>query len=137
MISLRAFVSDFAEGIALADQHRPVAVNTRTKASFQPGIGPHSETDTVKLVMKELSKNTSNAYVNYRVGVPYPENPRQKCDLCFGSPAHWDSAVEVKMLRLFGDNGKLNDNMLMQIIGAQLPTARNSPGPRWQIKRRS
>ena len=28
----------------------------------------------------------------------------------------WDWAIEAKMLRMFGDNGKLNDNMLMHVL---------------------
>jgi hypothetical protein len=28
----------------------------------------------------------------------------------------WGWAIEVKMLRLMGDNGKLNDNMVMHIL---------------------
>src|SRR5262249_32309420 len=49
------------------------------------------------------------------VGVAYPVG-RQKCDLCIGSSPNWEWAVEVKMLRLMGDNGKPNDNMLMHIL---------------------
>jgi hypothetical protein len=33
------------------------------------------------------------------------------------------SAIEVKMLRLMGDNGKLNDNMVMHILSPTLITA--------------
>jgi len=48
--------------------------------------------------------------------VQYPKRPRWKCDLGI-RPADSDGwAIEVKMLRLLGDNGKLNDNMLMHIL---------------------
>jgi hypothetical protein len=50
-----------------------------------------------------------------RVVVPYPIG-RQKCDLCIGVPPSWEWAVEIKMLRLMGDNGKPNDNMLRHIL---------------------
>jgi len=30
------------------------------------------------------------------LAVPYPEFPRQRCDLCLGRPQAWDWAVEVK-----------------------------------------
>jgi hypothetical protein len=33
-----------------------------------------------------------------------------------GEPPAWLWAIEAKMLRLYGDNGKLNDNMLMHIL---------------------
>jgi hypothetical protein len=48
--------------------------------------------------------------------VPYSGASRQKCDLCVGDDPDWALAVEVKMLRLMGDNGKPNDNMLMHIL---------------------
>ena len=51
-----------------------------------------------------------------RTDVPYCGGSRQKCDLCIGLMPHWDWAVEIKMLRLMGDNGKPNDNMLMHIL---------------------
>ncbi len=50
------------------------------------------------------------------VGVPYPEVPRQRCDLCLGPASAWRWAVEIKMLRILGDNGKANDNILMHIL---------------------
>lgn len=55
-------------------------------------------------------------YKNYQLGVSYPRNPGRKCDLCLGRPPNWGWAIEAKMLRLYGDNGKLNDNMLMHIL---------------------
>jgi hypothetical protein len=64
--------------------------------------------------MAELA-SLNPEYEDHSVGVPYPSLPRQKCDLCLGSQARsW--AIEAKMLRLLGDNGKLNDNMLMHIL---------------------
>jgi hypothetical protein len=33
-----------------------------------------------------------------------------------GAPAPWDWAIEVKMLRLLGDNGRPNDNMVTHIL---------------------
>ena len=50
------------------------------------------------------------------IGVPYPDAPRQKRDLCIGKAPLWEWAIEIKMLRLLGDNGKLNDNILMHIL---------------------
>jgi hypothetical protein len=50
------------------------------------------------------------------IGIPYRGLNRQKCDLCIGTRGRFDWAVEIKMLRLMGDNGKPNDNMLMHIL---------------------
>src|SRR5690349_20639997 len=94
----------------------PVAVGARTKVAFQAGIGPHSESEAIRLVLNELSAIKPEVYEHYQTGVPYPQSARRKCDLCLGNPPDWTWAVEAKMLRLYGDNGKLNDNMLMHIL---------------------
>jgi hypothetical protein len=113
---LEKFTHDFAEGLALADRDRPSAVNARSKVAFQPGIGPHSEAKTVELVMQKLAVTHPDRYAHYAVGVPYPEAPRQKCDLCIGPSGNWQLALEVKLARFFGDNGKINDNILMHLL---------------------
>jgi hypothetical protein len=66
--------------------------------------------------MKELAVSNPSDFAQYVCGVPYPGLSRQKCDLCLGSSPDWSWAIEVKMLRLLGDNGKDNDNMLMHIL---------------------
>jgi hypothetical protein len=113
---LATIVTAFARGLERADVRRPQAINARSKDRFQPGIGPHSEEDTVKLVMKELATSSTREYSQYACGVPYPSLSRQKCDLCLGSAPDWSWAIEVKMLRFLGDNGKDNDNILMHIL---------------------
>ena len=55
-------------------------------------------------------------YDKLSLGVPYGDGTRQACDLCLGEPPDWEWAIEIKMLRLMGDNGKPNDNMLMHIL---------------------
>jgi hypothetical protein len=101
----------------LADARRPQAVNVRSKERFQPGIGPHSEAQTVELVAKELRQLAPDQYAqSIATAVAYPELSRQKCDLCIGTSPGWLWAIEVKMLRMLGDNGKLNDNILMHIL---------------------
>lgn len=113
---LSDLVADFAKGLEMADQKRPQALNSRSGVSFKPGIGPHSEGQTVALVMGELTKLRPAKYEKYSLGVPYPRAARQKCDVCLGSAPNWEWVVEVKMFRLFGDNGKVNDNILMHIL---------------------
>jgi hypothetical protein len=116
-LELERFVADFTTCFKLADQRRPQAVNVRSKEAFQPGIGPHAEAEAIKLVVKELEQHSPTAYSRrLAAGVAYPEMPRQKCDLCIGSRGDWEWAIEVKMLRFLGDNGKINDNILMHIL---------------------
>jgi len=116
-LELAELIQDIGIAIKRIDKRRPQASNARTGALYQPGIGPHPETQAVNLIVSELAQQLSS--VRYRdrlrVAVPYPIG-RQKCDLCIGVPPGWDWAVEIKMLRLMGDNGKPNDNMLMHIL---------------------
>jgi hypothetical protein len=115
VIELGRFVEDFAVAIRRADGHGPQAVGPRTARAYQPGIGPHTEAQTIRLVNDELV-TLHQAYAARAFDVPYPNASRQRCDWCLGSPPSWDWAIEAKLLRLFGDNGKLNDNMLMHIL---------------------
>ena len=48
--------------------------------------------------------------------VPYPNLPRQRCDITVGRSQQNRWAIEAKLLRFLGDNGKPNDNMLMHVI---------------------
>lgn len=101
---------DFAAGLIQADARSP------RWGACQPGIGPHTEVQTVALVIAELQRDYPALYGSVQTGVPYPNSPRQKCDLLITPSGGRSWAVEVKMLRLMGDNGKPNDNMLMHIL---------------------
>ena len=116
-VALSELVSDFAVSIALADSRRPQASNVRSGVQFQVGIGPHTETQTAELVGRELELLKPALYRGrVSLGVPYPEMLRQKCDLCIGPQEPYDWAVEIKLLRFLGDNGKANDNILMHLL---------------------
>jgi hypothetical protein len=117
MILLDQLVHDFAAGMAAVDALRPQAESARSERTYQPGIGPHSESATVEMVMQRLGADASLPYADsFKLEVPYPSSPRSKCDLCLGHAPDWEWAVEFKMLRLMGDNGKPNDNILMHIL---------------------
>lgn len=47
--------------------------------------------------------------------IGYPRNRRSKCDLCITSPSG-KLFIEIKMMRLLGDNGKINDNITTHIL---------------------
>lgn len=99
-------VEDFARAIESVDARAPQAVNARTGAPYRPGIGPHTESATVTLVMDELASKVPELYSRFSMSVPYPKIARQRCDLCLGEDGDWWWAIEVKMLRLLGDNAK-------------------------------
>jgi hypothetical protein len=83
---------------------------------FQPGLGPHSETDALKLVCVELPAIRMAYTGSISLGIAYPGQSRLKCDLCLGHAPQWEWCIEVKMLRFLGDNGLRNDNILMHIL---------------------
>lgn len=116
-MELHEYVADFARGIELVDAKRPVALNQRTKQPYQPGIGPHTEAATVSLVMNTMATEKPERYRDaFAENVPYPDVPRQRCDLVLGAEEPYDWVIEVKMLRMLGDNGKPNDNMVSHIL---------------------
>lgn len=86
------------------------------EASYRPGIGPLRERRAVGLVMTHLAEANPQRYASYQLEVPYGDGVRQTCDICLGGPAPWRWAIEVKMLRLLGDNGRPNDNMVTHIL---------------------
>jgi hypothetical protein len=104
-----------AHAVQTVDARLPVAVNKRTGAAFGAGLGPHSETETFKLIIDEARATDRDWFIDAAFGIPYPESPRQKCDLRL-TTQEGDLFVEGKLLRLKGDNGKPNDNMLMHIV---------------------
>jgi hypothetical protein len=107
---------DFATAVIAADSRMPVAVNARSGVEFQAGLGPHSESRAIQLIVDELSARYPERYGEYGLSVPYPGTARQRCDWCIGTPPLWLWAIEVKLVRLLGDNGKLNDNMIMHLL---------------------
>jgi len=109
MLNIGELVAAFAEGMTTADAKRPVAINVRSKMPYRPGIGPHTERQTVQLVSETFPHR-----IEFDLEVPYPDSPRSKCDIVIRSPEAW--SIEVKMLRFMGDNGKPNDNILMHIL---------------------
>lgn len=116
-MNLEELVVDFARAIEGVDATKPQAESARSKKKYQPGIGPHTESQTVDMVAEWLRANRPGRYDDsLHTGVPYLDSPRQKCDLCLDSDDQIIWAVEVKMLRMLGDNGKPNDNMLMHIL---------------------
>ena len=111
---LDTLTAGFARAIEAVDLRRPQAVSSRTGAAYQPGIGPHPESQAVTLITAAMA--TQPIWSRYQLGVPYGTGSRQRCDWCLGDPPAWNWAVEVKMLRMMGDNNKPNDNMLMHIL---------------------
>jgi hypothetical protein len=112
---IAVLAGDFASGLRAADARQPVAISQRRKGvSYKAGIGPHSESRTIELVLDELRKWKSSVYGSAKTNIPYPNLSLQKCDLVLDTPEAW--FIEAKMMRLMGDNGKPNDNILTHIL---------------------
>ena len=111
-VSLVELVSDFAGGLKSADAMAPQAVSFRSGRTYQPGIGPHAENAAVRLAVEQMRQAKPLLY-GAAGPVPYPGG-RQQCDLGIGDPLQW--AIEVKMARAYGDNGKLDDTYLKDLL---------------------
>lgn len=105
------FVRSFARGMKVADGLALRAANARSGKLFQPGIGPHTEPETIRLALANSGDPILQSAFRE---VAYPAIPQNKFDVVIPAPNAW--AIEVKMLRPMGDNGKLNDNALMHIL---------------------
>lgn len=112
---LKRLVADLARAVQAVDGRAPVALNQRTGVAFGAGLGPHSETETFRLIVAEAQARDPQWYTRTAFNVPYPAGPRQRCDVVFATP-EGELFVEGKLLRLLGDNGKPNDHMLMHIL---------------------
>ena len=110
-LTLQAITDAVAIGFRAADSRSPQHIS-RTGRAYQPGIGPHSENAAMALVLAELSALLPETACGQFL--PYPNAPRQKCDIWLGSPVEW--AIEVKMARFRGDNGKPDDTAIKDLL---------------------
>ncbi len=94
--SLRTLVDWFVEAIECVDRQHP----REPGKQFRPGFGPLSESFGLKLLVDYL--RTSQPTVFQSAGPRRYEGTRQECDLVI--PGTW--AIEFKLVRPFGDNGK-------------------------------
>jgi len=96
-MTLEQLVVDIADSLAHID------ASGRTFRAFQPGIGPFGEPQLVSLIATEL-----NRLPRYGGSVRTKRTP----DLLV--PDEW--AVEVKITRPFGDNGKEAENWSVNLL---------------------
>ncbi len=109
---LDMFVHDFAAGMKSVDAMR-LSARGRNR-TYQPGVGPYREVDAVAQTVAEMKRQSSSKYGSIQTQVRYPKSS-QKCDV------YWEEqdetwAIEVKMIRFRGDNGKLADLSVQDIL---------------------
>jgi hypothetical protein len=97
MIGLQEIVDDLAVAFKAVDSTAPRG-RSRTR-EYRPGIGPLTENEATRLAAVWLRKAKPVSY-GLAGPKPYP-NSRQLCDMVL--PGAW--AIEVKLIRPFGDNG--------------------------------
>src|SRR5215212_6896353 len=108
-LALGDIVSDFADAFQAVDGTRPQgASRTRT---YRPGIGPLTEADAINRALQHLKEGTRSTYYVDASPKRYP-NSRQQCDLVV--PGEW--AIEFKLLRPFGDNGKVAEHWSENVL---------------------
>ncbi len=109
-MELSILVADFASALAEVDATNPVGSSRR----FKPGCGPLTESEVTTLILRRL-RERNQAYS--RAAPKRYSNGRAECD--FVLPGEW--AVEVKLARPFGDNGKpaerWSENLLYPYAG--------------------
>jgi len=87
-VALSELVADFADALVAVDATRAI------HKGFQPGIGPFGEADAVRAALSWLKDTIPSRYSNAAT--------KRLPDLLV--PEDW--AVELKVLRPFGDNGR-------------------------------
>jgi hypothetical protein len=112
---LERLTGNLSSAVVNVDARHPIAVNKKSGVAFKPGLGPFSEAKTFELILEEAKRADPTWLKELAYSVPYPAHPKQKCDARV-TTAEGELFLEGKLLRLKGDNGKPNDNMLMHIL---------------------
>lgn len=97
-LTLGDLVSDFADALAAVDSTRAA------HKAFQPGIGPFGEAEAVRAALAWLRDSGATAYRSAAT--------KRLPDLLI--PGEW--AVELKVARPFGDNGKLAEHWSENVL---------------------
>jgi hypothetical protein len=96
-MELQQIVQDLATAFKEVDSCKPQG-RSKTRI-YRPGVGPLTEKEAIRLAVERLVIRSPEAYAGTTT-VRYPQT-RQECDLVI--PRKW--AIELKLLRPFGDNG--------------------------------
>jgi hypothetical protein len=113
VITLEEIVGAFATAFMRTDARRP-RWTSRTGRQYQAGLGPHAEDAAVALVLAEMRDADALPGVVCGQALAYPGVGRRRCDVWVGEPTEW--AIEVKMARFRGDNGRPDDMAIKDIL---------------------
>jgi hypothetical protein len=115
-VELERLVTDFAKAMKQVDSRGPRA-RSPSGRDYQPGIGPFTEPQALKLVTTELQERLPGQYRGQlHLEVPYSDGSNRHCDLCIGEGEPWDWAIETKMLRMRRDNGDVSPHNVTHFL---------------------
>lgn len=95
-LSLTKIVNQYTSALKRVDSREP----EEEGKPYDPGVGPLRESDAIARAVEEL--NPVGGWEDAETEKSYPSDGRMHCDLYI--PGDW--AIEVKLLRPFGDNGR-------------------------------
>ena len=99
-------INDFADALKVVDSRMPI------EGKFKPGIGPHTEDHSRDMAINYIkSIDSKSQYYSFACSRQYPVS-REECDVVI--PNEW--AIELKLLRPFGDNGKEAEHWSTKIL---------------------
>jgi len=112
---LQTLVDDFARGLRAADARLPQAVDQRSGKRFMPGIGPHTEAQTLELVLREMGDLEPSRYAHVETVAVTPNAVCSRDDIVVHlDDTHW--LVEVRRLRILDDDGTQDDRVVRNIL---------------------
>jgi hypothetical protein len=106
-MTLEQIIHHLANALKAVDTTMPIEGN------FQPGIGPHTEDHARDMAINHLRNQEGiiSEYFQQATSVQYPGS-REMCDIVI--PNEW--AIELKLLRPFGDNDKEAEHWSNKIL---------------------
>jgi hypothetical protein len=106
MMELSKIINDFADALLALDSKYPI------EGTFKPGIGPHTEDHSREMILQYF-RSMPDIYGEYNStsSIQYP-GKREMCDIVI--PEQW--AIELKLLRPFGDNDKESEHWSNKLI---------------------
>jgi len=106
IMELSKIINDFANALLAIDSKYPI------EGTFKPGIGPHTEDHSREMIL-EYFRSLPETYKEYNSAssILYP-GKREMCDIVITD--QW--AIELKLLRPFGDNDKESEHWSNKLI---------------------
>ena len=85
---------------------------------YSPGLGPFDERDVVRRLINHLAQSAPEVFGGLAAReVPYARSGSlDYCDLCVGRPGAWQWAIEIKVARVFRNNGDLEPSAVSHIL---------------------